>query len=289
MPACLFASKTLKTSNRRSGGRHSVGQAQEFRPPLLAQLAAGLTSAAALAPPSSVEHPEAVLAGHRVSATFSQKRRWPCQVSHRTVRAIVTTSLTGSALLFLFFLLLSSPRLALFFLLPLLFTFLYYFFSLLTFLHYYSFLKKKRKHVLHLLLFFSTFFTPLPFCFFQKKKIRRACEPRVCITWTSSSSLRVAILVSQVVPVLSQLECCFSVSTLRQKRPSCSSMAGPWVCFFSLVSSIGISGTSSSAIMLITKRIPRGTPSILWIAPRRMVGFMSKRRWIFAYAHRLAS
>ena len=67
------------------------------------------------------------------------------------------------------------------------------------------------------------------------KYVRRACEPRICIVWTSSSSsssLHVAIFVSQVVPVLSHVEVqFFSVSTLRQKRPSCPSMAGPWVSF----------------------------------------------------------
>ena len=112
--------------------------------------------------------------------------------------------------------------------------------------------------------------------------VRRACEPRICITWTPTSFLHVAILVSQVVPVLSQLECCSSVSTLRQKFVSL------WFRHRRRVSR-GLSGKSSSAIMLITKRIPKGTPSILWIAPRRMAGLMSKRWWIFACAHRLAS
>ena len=57
------------------------------------------------------------------------------------------------------------------------------------------------------------------------KYVRRACEPRICIMWTSSSSSHVAILVNQVVPVLSHLEVLlFSVSTLRQKRSSCPSI-----------------------------------------------------------------
>ena len=91
----------------------------------------------------------------------------------------------------------------------------------------------------------------------QEKYVGRACEPRICIMWTSSSSLHVAILVSQVVPVfVTPRGAVFSVSTLRQKRSSCPSMAGPWVSLWIRHVwrvSRGISGTSSSASMFTIK------------------------------------
>ena len=59
-----------------------------------------------------------------------------------------------------------------------------------------------------------------------KEYVRRACEPRICIMWTSSFSLHVAILV-QVCSGFVTAWVLFSVS-LRQQRSSCSSMAGPW-------------------------------------------------------------
>ena len=118
---------------------------------------------------------------------------------------------------------------------------------------------------------------------------RRVCEPRICISWTSSSSLHVAILVRQVVPVLSQLECCFFPSQHFAKSAPVVP-AWPALGFLSLLIrhmrrvSRGISGTSSSAILSITKRFSRSTPSISWIAPRRMACLMSKRWWVFSFA-----
>ena len=64
-----------------------------------------------------------------------------------------------------------------------------------------------------------------------EKYVWRAVEPRICIMWTSSS-LHVAIMVSQVCSgFVTARVLFFSVSTLRRKRSSCPSMAGPWVSF----------------------------------------------------------
>ena len=122
------------------------------------------------------------------------------------------------------------------------------------------------------------------------KYVRRACEPRICIVWTSSSSsssLHVAIFVSQVVLVLSHVEVQFFFRlNTSPKAPQLSQHGWP-LGFF--LSGSGICGayhveyreTSSGASVLIAEEITRGTPSVLWIAPRRMAGLMSNAGWIF--------
>ena len=104
---------------------------------------------------------------------------------------------------------------------------------------------------------------------------RRACEPRICIMWTFIIIFARYLGKSSCSGFVTPRGAGFFRLNSSRKALQLSQHGWPlgslWIRHLRRVSR-GISGTSSSASMLITKGIPRSTPQVLWIAPRRMAG-----------------